>query len=256
MICSPFRYHPWNSLAFGKKNQQNRGGSKNTLLSFDIIGTSSENLKKERVLIVAGLTGGIASGKSTVAEILCKAGAVIIDADQIARQIVAPGQPGWQEIRDVFGQAVFTPEGHLDREALGKRVFGDADARRRLEAITHPRVGAEMAAQLQRAARERTDAVVIMDIPLLFETGRTQGLAEIIVVYVPIDVQRRRLMQRNGYDAAEAEARIRSQMPLEDKVKRATLVVDNSGSLEETGRQTMAIFQRLAERARARASGT
>lgn len=202
-------------------------------------------------MIVAGLTGGIASGKSTVAEVLRRCGAVIIDADCIARRIVDPGQPAWQEIRAVFGEAICRPDGQIDRDALGRVVFGDADLRRRLEAITHPRVGAEIAAQLQRAARQRPDGVVIMDIPLLFETGRTEGLAEIIVVYVPQGIQRQRLMQRNGFDNEQAEARIRSQMPLEQKVRKATLVIDNGGSLEETEKQTLAIYRKLAERASA-----
>lgn len=206
-------------------------------------------------MIVAGLTGGIASGKSTVAEVLRRCGAVIIDADCIARQIVAPGQPAWQEIRTVFGEAICRPDGQIDRDALGRMVFGDADQRRRLEAITHPRVGAEIAAQLRRAARQRPDGVVIMDIPLLFETGRTEGLAEIIVVYVPQGIQRQRLMQRNGFDREQAEARIRSQMPLEQKVRKATLVIDNSGSLEETEKQTIVIYRKLAERASAAVGG-
>lgn len=201
-------------------------------------------------MIVAGLTGGIASGKSTVAEILRKAGAVIIDADRIARQVVAPGLPAWREIRDLFGDGILQSDGAIDRAALGAIVFNDAPLRRRLEAIVHPRVGAEIAAQMQRAAQEQPDAVVIMDIPLLFETDRTQGLAEIIVVFTPESIQRRRLMARDHLSPEAAEARIRSQMPMAEKVRRATLTIDNSGTPAETERQALAVFQHLMQRAR------
>ena len=201
-------------------------------------------------MIVAGLTGGIASGKSTVAEILRKAGAVIIDADRIARQVVAPGLPAWREIRDLFGDGILQSDGAIDRAALGAIVFNDAPLRRRLEEIVHPRVGAEIAAQMQRAAQEQPDAVVIMDIPLLFETDRTQGLAEIIVVFTPESIQRRRLMARDHLSPEAAEARIRSQMPMAEKVRRATLTIDNSGAPAETERQALAVFQHLMQRAR------
>jgi dephospho-CoA kinase len=201
-------------------------------------------------VIVAGLTGGIASGKSTVAEILRKAGAVIIDADRIARQVVAPGLPAWREIRDFFGDGILQPDGGIDRAALGAIVFSDADLRRRLEAAIHPRVGAEIAAQLQRAAQEQPEGVVIMDIPLLFETNRTQGLAEIIVVFAPEPIQCQRLMDRDHLSLEAAEARMRAQMPMAEKVRRATLTIDNSGSPEQTERQALAVFQDLARRAR------
>jgi dephospho-CoA kinase len=219
-----------------------------------IIGLNAEILKQPEwrkwfQMIVAGLTGGIASGKSTVADILRKAGAVIIDADLIARQIVAPGQPAWREIRSLFGTAICRSDGQIDRDALGKIVFDDPPLRQRLEAITHPRVGAQMAVQLQCAARNRPEGVVIMDIPLLFESGKTEGLAEIIVVYVPQPIQRQRLMQRNGFDTAQAEARIRSQMPLDEKARKATMVIDNSGTLAQTETQTLAIYRKLAQRA-------
>jgi dephospho-CoA kinase len=201
-------------------------------------------------VIVAGLTGGIATGKSTVAEILRKAGAVIIDADRIAREVVAPGLPAWREIRDLFGDAILRSDGAIDRAALGAIVFNDAPLRRRLEEIIHPRVGAEIAAQMQRAAQEQPDAVIIMDIPLLFETHRTQGLAEIIVVFTPEPIQRQRLMARDHLSPEAAEARIRSQMPMTEKIRRATMTIDNSGSPVETERQALAVFQYLMQRAR------
>jgi len=201
-------------------------------------------------LIVAGLTGNIASGKSTVAAFLRRSGALIIDADQIAHDVVAPGQPALEEIRRHFGDDMLTPEGSLNREKLGRMVFEDPDARRRLEAIVHPRVSAEIDRQMVRIAENHPDAVVIMDIPLLFETGRTEGLTDIIVVDTPEPIQLQRLIQRNGLSPAEAKARMASQMPLKEKVARATMVIDNSGTLAETERQTLAVYRRLARKAR------
>ena len=206
--------------------------------------------KGEDILIVAGLTGNIASGKSTVAAFLRRSGALIIDADQIAHDVVAPGQPALEEIRRHFGDDMLTPEGSLNREKLGRMVFEDPDARRRLEAIVHPRVSAEIDRQMVRIAEHHPDAVVIMDIPLLFETGRTEGLTDIIVVDTPEPIQLQRLIQRNGLSPAEAKARMASQMPLKEKVARATMVIDNSGTLAETERQTLAVYRRLARKAR------
>lgn len=200
-------------------------------------------------MIVAALTGNIASGKSTVAAFLRRSGALIIDADQIAHDVVAPGQPALEEIRRHFGDDILTPEGSLNREKLGRMVFEDPDARRRLEAIVHPRVSAEIDRQMARVAENQPDAVVIMDIPLLFETGRTEGLTDIIVVYTPEPIQLERLIQRNGLSPAEAKARMASQMPLKEKVARATMVIDNSGTLAETERQTLAVYRRLARKA-------
>ena len=201
-------------------------------------------------MIVAGLTGNIASGKSTVAGFLRQSGALIIDADQIAHDVVAPGQPALEEIRRHFGDDMLTPEGLLNREKLGRMVFEDPDARRRLEAIVHPRVSAEIDRQMARIAENHPDAVVIMDIPLLFETGRTEGLTDIIVVYTPELIQLERLTQRNGLSPSEARARMASQMPLKEKVARATMVIDNSGTLAETERQTLAVYRRLARKGR------
>jgi dephospho-CoA kinase len=164
--------------------------------------------------------------------------------------VVAPGRPALAEIHRHFGDDILTPEGVLDREKLGRMVFEDPDARRRLEAIVHPRVSAEIDRQMADIAEHHPDAVVIMDIPLLFETGRTDGLTDIIVVYTPEPIQLERLIQRNGLSPAEAKARMASQMPLKEKVARATIVIDNSGSLAETERQTLAVYRRLARKAR------
>lgn len=196
-------------------------------------------------MIVAGLTGGIASGKTTVARMLRDAGAIIIDADQIAREVVRPGLPAWQEIREHFGEAILHPDRTIDRDALGAMVFADPQLRKQLEAIIHPRVGATIAARMDQVAQTTPDAVVVLDIPLLLETGRTDGLAEVIVVYVPTPIQCRRLMRRDGLTEAQAKARMNAQMPMDEKARKASIVIDNSGSLEETRRQTLAAYQRL-----------
>ncbi len=201
-------------------------------------------------MLIAGLTGGIATGKSTVARFLREAGAVIVDADQIARQVVAPGLPAWQEIQRIFGKGILTSDGKIDRVALGRIVFADPDARRRLEAVIHPLVKAQIDREIRAAAQKDPDAVVILDIPLLFESGGYDGLAEIIVVYVSPAVQRLRLLHRDGLTAEEAELRIASQMDMAEKMQKATQVIDNSGSLEHTRDQIIRIYNDLSIRAR------
>jgi dephospho-CoA kinase len=172
-----------------------------------------------------GLTGGIASGKSTVAAILADLGAVIIDSDQLAREVVEPGTDGLERIRDRFGDAVIGSDGRLDRPALGRIVFGDATARSDLEAIIHPAVR-RRAAELEAAADP--DAVVVQMIPLLVETGQAGRFDAVIVVDVPPDVQRERLIARNRLSAAEADARIAAQAGRDARLAAATLVIDNS----------------------------
>ena len=201
-------------------------------------------------MLVAGLTGNIASGKSTVATFLRRSGALIIDADQIAHEVVAPDRPAFQEIRRLFGEGILRLEGTINREKLGRLVFDNPELRSQLEAIVHPQVGAEIDRQLAHIAQNQPEAVVIMDIPLLFETGRTEGLAEIIVVYAPESTQLQRLIHRNGLSADEAKARMASQMPLKEKVAKATIVIDNSGTLAATEKQTLAVYQALARKAR------
>ena len=169
--------------------------------------------------------------------------------DQIAHEVVAPGRPACREIANLFGEDILLPDGNIDRERLGSLVFNDSEMRRRLEAIVHPRVSAEIDRQMAEIAKNSPKAVVIMDIPLLFETGRTEGLAEIIVVYTPEALQLERLMRRNGLEPDEAKARMASQMPMDEKVARATIVIDNSGTLDDTERQTVAVYRQLALRA-------
>jgi dephospho-CoA kinase len=201
------------------------------------------------VMIVAGLTGGIASGKSTVARFLEDAGAVIIDADTLAHEAIAAGSDAYHTIRAVFGAMIIGPDGEIDRKRLGEIVFNDPKRKAHLEAIVHPHVFRRMNDRIAAVAATVPNAVVILDIPLLFETGSSHDMDEIIVVYVPEALQRQRLIMRDGITESAATARIRSQMPIDEKRRRATVVIDNSGSLDDTRRQARAVFRRLARRA-------
>ena len=193
---------------------------------------------------VLGLTGGIGSGKSMVASMFAQLGADVIDADQLARQVVEPGQPALEEIATTFGRDILMPDGRLDRGKLARIIFADPVARGRLNAITHPRIQERMAAEM--AARESRQGVLIVDIPLLYENDRTGAVESVIVVWVDPKTQLRRLVERDGLTEEEARQRIAAQMPLDEKRARADVVVDNSGSRVNTRRQVEAIYRRFA----------
>lgn len=197
---------------------------------------------------VIGLTGGIATGKSTVSAILENAGALIIDADRIAREAVKKGQPAYREIVEHFGETVLLPDGEINRSVLGDIIFNAPGKKQLLNKIVHPYVRKETHRQLQQIGRTEPNAIVILDIPLLIEAEMDKDLSEVIVVYVPEHIQIERLVQRDGISEADALARVRSQMPIEEKKEKATIVVDNSGSKENTRRQTLKIFQRLKDK--------
>ena len=198
-----------------------------------------------------GLTGGIGSGKSTVSRMLAELGAVVIDADAIVHELQAPGTPLLAEIVAEFGDAILTDTGALDRKALGAIVFADPDARARLGAIVHPAVGAEMARRTQ-AARDAGVALIVLDIPLLFEgrkagtgTAARMGYDQTLLVWVPATVQRERTVARDGCTPAEAQARIDAQMPIDEKKALADHVIDNSGDEAATLRQVDALYTSL-----------
>lgn len=195
---------------------------------------------------IYGLTGGIGTGKSTVARMLAAKGAEIVDADAIAREVVAPGSEGLAEVVRVFGEGVLQAGGALDRAKLGEIVFADPARRKALEAVTHPRIFAAIGARVQAAAAAGK-AVVMLDVPLLYETGATRAAVEqVVVVYAPQAVQAARVAARDGLDAAQVQARIAAQMDIEEKRRRADFVVDNSGDLEATQAQVDALWPRLA----------
>jgi dephospho-CoA kinase len=189
-----------------------------------------------------GLTGGVASGKSTVSAMLAELGAVVIDADLLAREVVAKGTDGLAEIVAEFGPDVLTDDGELDRPAMGALVFGDPDRRKALEAIIHPRVrrrGRELEAEAA------PDALVVHDIPLLAETGQVQNFDAVIVVDVPAEVQVERMMSLRGMTREEAEARVAAQATREQRLAIATHVIDNTGSLDDLRKRVAEVHERL-----------
>jgi dephospho-CoA kinase len=192
-----------------------------------------------------GLTGGIATGKSTVSRMLQTRGAAIVDADQVAREVVEPHTPGWRRIRERFGDGILRPDGFLDRKALRDVVFRDPQARRDLNGILHPLIRERMLEKAEFLERERPGRVIVFDIPLLYESRLTDWVEKVIVVYVPESVQIRRLMEREGIGEEEALRMIRAQMPIEEKKRMADCLIDNSGSLEETERQVDHLWQCL-----------
>lgn len=178
-------------------------------------------------MLVVGLTGGIGTGKSTVAAALAGRGAAVVDADGIARQVVEPGGAAYRGVVDRFGPGVVGPDGRLDRPALARIVFSDASARRDLEAMTHPAIWAVIARRL--AELGGTDAVVVVDLPLLDESSRARfGLDVVVVVDAPVEVAVERLVAHRGFSEADARARIAAQVPRGQRLSLADLVVDNS----------------------------
>lgn len=197
-------------------------------------------------MIVAGLTGGIATGKSTVAAVFEEAGARLIDADRIAREVVRKGTSAYRDIVAHFGMDVVCGDGEIDRRRLAAIVFNDPAAQRALEDIVHPQVKREVDRRVGEIRRQAPEAIIILDIPLLFEAGMQAGLDAVIVVYAPERLQLERLMARDGLTEPEAVARIRAQMPIESKKALATRVIDNSGSREQTREQTLEVYRQLA----------
>lgn len=195
-------------------------------------------------MLRVGLTGGIACGKSAVSDELRSLGVPVIDADQLARRVVEPGNPALEEIRSRFGDGVLTAEGHLDRVELGKVVFGDPRARTALEAITHPRIALEAARALARLTAAG-ESVAVYEVPLLFETGLERSFDLVVVVAASPAEQIHRLAEREGLDEREARSRLDAQMSTEDKVERADEVIWNDGTLEELRRAVRTLHAKL-----------
>jgi len=203
-----------------------------------------------------GLTGGIASGKSTVAAAFAELGACAVDADRLAREVSAPGGAAHDAIVRRFGRSILLPDQSIDRAALARLVFSDAEARADLERIVHPEVRAEAERRFRRAEREAGCQVAVLDAALLVETGAWRGFDRLIVVHCPRSAQLERLRSRDGLSEADAEARIAAQAPLEPKLAVADYVIDTGGTPEQTRRQALAVWQRLLDEARQRAEET
>jgi dephospho-CoA kinase len=192
-----------------------------------------------------GLTGGVGTGKSTVAEMLRELGAVVVDADEASHAVYEPGTPGFEAVAGEFGD-FYVSDGHIDRQRLGELVFKDAASRRRLNAIVHPLVREWMAARTAEAVERGAD-VVIQDVPLLFENGLEPLYSSVVLVYVPEEMQLERLVQGRGFTAERARAVIGTQVPIEEKRRRAHIVIDNSGTREQTREQVEQLWARLGD---------
>ena len=207
----------------------------------------------ELQFLLVGLTGGIATGKSAVSEMFRALGAVIIDADVLAREVVEPGEPALAEIARDFGSNMIAADGRLDRKALGAVVFADSARRRRLEAITHPRIRARFDRRLSDLAGQQFKGLVFFDAAVMIESGNYKNMDRLVVVVTDETTQIARLMARDGCTREDALARIRSQMPLSEKAKLADHVIDNSGSRaateSEVRRVQVALTAELARRA-------
>ncbi len=203
-------------------------------------------------MLKVGLTGGIASGKSTVSEAFARLGAKVLDADEVAREVVLPGKPAWTKLRHTFGSEFFHPDGRLNRSKLRRLVFADPEQRSRLNAIVHPEVMREIDFRFEQLTSSAEHAVVLVDIPLLIEVGVAHRFDKVVVVYANESVQVMRLMQRDGLSREEARQALSVQIDLREKAKKADFVIDNSGTPGETQAQVEKVWQELLELARAR----
>ncbi|MGX5694596.1 dephospho-CoA kinase [Agromyces soli] len=205
-------------------------------------------------MYLIGLTGGIASGKSTVARRLYEHGAVHLDADQLARRVVEPGTPALERIVAEFGPGVLRADGSLDREKLGAVVFDDDDARARLNAIVHPAVRELAARLIAKAEAEDPDAVVVYDVPLLVEARVDHPFDLVVVTDAPRRTQVKRLVEQRGLDPLQAEARVDAQAGRDERLRIADVVIDTDGSLGHTMSQTDALWSRIVAERAARAA--
>ena len=205
-----------------------------------------------RRFLLVGLTGSIATGKSTVSQMFAHLGARVIDADLLAREVVMPGQPAHTTIVEEFGPSVVQEDGHLDRKALGAIVFADPAKRKRLEEITHPAIRVRQQRILSVLEEEGHEGIVIWDVALLFESGGVSQVDRVVVVYTDPETELSRLMTRDGRPEAECRARIASQMSVADKAKRADYVIDNSGPREQTAARVREVYRALLDDLRQR----
>ena len=197
--------------------------------------------------LLLGVTGGIATGKSTVVQMFRQKAAPVIDFDLLARKVVEPGKPAWQDIVTYFGRHMLRDDRNLDRKKLAKLVFGDPEQRKKLESFTHPRIQQEFVLELNDIIAINPSAIVLVDMPLLIEFNRRSMFHKILVVYVPEEVQIERLMRRDGISRAEAGNRMKAQVPIDEKVGYADFVINNAGTLAETQRQVDELWAKLRQ---------
>jgi len=207
-----------------------------------------------RKFLLIGLTGGIATGKSTVSALLRQLGCEVIDADLLAREVVEPGEPAWTTIVAEYGQDVVTAGGALDRKKLGAIVFADPERRRRLEAITHPAIRERFQARLDQLAVKGFTGIVVFDAAVMIESGNYKNMDRLVVVVTDEPTQMARLQGRDGTDDADGRRKIASQMPLAEKAKLADYVIDNSGDRQATAAQVRRVFAALMSELEARSA--
>ena len=199
-------------------------------------------------MLNVGLTGGIASGKSTVAKMFVKNGAYLIDFDGLAHEVQEPEKPAWKEVVNHFGKRILQPDKKIDRVKLGKIVFADKEKLSELNNIVHPLVYQEWHARLEKIGKKEKHAIVLSDIPLLFE-GNMQNLFDLtMLVLIAPEEQIRRLMTRNGVNKEEAEKRLKSQMPIGEKIALADIVIDNDGGIPETEKRVRQVWRELLQK--------
>ena len=196
-------------------------------------------------MLIVGLTGGVASGKTTVSQVLKEEGAYIIDADRIARELVRPHAPAWKKLVRAFGKEILREDGSIHRKKLADKVFADLSQRKLLNQILHPRIRKEMEQKAKEIGQKDPEAIVVIDAPLLVELGDHRQMDKLIVVTSTQKQQIERLRERDGISAEEALRMVASQMPVEDKVKLADFVIQNKGSFQETRKKTREIFKEL-----------
>lgn len=196
-------------------------------------------------MLIVGVTGGVAGGKTTVSKVFEEEGAYLLEADQIARELVQPFSPAWKELIGVFGEEILEEDGTIDRKRLATRIFSDSNQRRLLNGILHPRIKEEMEKRAKEIGRKDQEAIVVFDVPLLVETGFHREMDRVVVVTSEEAQQIERLKERAGMSKEETRWIISSQMPTEEKVKAADFVIPNEGSIEETRRRAKEVFQEL-----------
>lgn len=195
--------------------------------------------------MIVGLTGGVATGKSLISGELGRLGAHVVDADLIAREVIAKGSPAYNEIVEAFGAAVLKEDGSIDRKRLADAIFSDEDKRLKLNRITHPRIIRRMWEEVERIRRRDPEALIVLDAPLLIEAGLHKDVEKVIVVYSDEDKQITRLMRKEGLDISGAKRRVLSQMPLKEKMGLADYLIENNGTVEDALKEALSLYAAL-----------
>lgn len=203
-----------------------------------------QHTQKSLILLI-GLTGGIASGKSTVAHMLEEMGSHVIDFDMLARRVVEPGRPAWKKIVDYFGRDILQGSGEIDRKRLSRIIFGNSEKRKRLEGFTHPFIADEFTGHVDEIASSDPDAIINAVVPILFEAGMQALFHKVVVVYIPREEQIKRLIERDGISEGDAVNILNAQMHIDEKIRQADFIINNENSIEETKRQVHDLWNTL-----------